>query len=138
MKALIQKDVKHRTEFFFGEDNQKSSVFLFRDFLNKKNSVDLNYSKHVDESYLSDDEALSNYNNSDDEYEDFRENNELYFIFNCLDKKYANIASKTKIVRRCSLTGRSRSSQRVAGVSRMIFKQMISSKTLPGFYKLSW
>lgn len=59
-------------------------------------------------------------------------------LFGLLFKKYANFTSKTKIVRRCVLTGRSRSSLRMAGISRIKIKELIRDKKISNGLKQSW
>ena len=46
--------------------------------------------------------------------------------------------SKTKIVRRCVLTGRSRVSNRILGISRIKLKDMLKNEIIPGFSKAIW
>jgi small subunit ribosomal protein S14 len=46
--------------------------------------------------------------------------------------------SKVKIVRRCSLTNRARGNVRLAGVSRIVLKELVNDRVLPGFTKYSW
>jgi ribosomal protein S14 len=59
-------------------------------------------------------------------------------IFTILFKKYKNITSKTKIVRRCVLTGRSVSSTRVSGISRIKLQELIKNKEIRNCIKKSW
>lgn len=46
--------------------------------------------------------------------------------------------SKTKIVRRCILTGRSRSSTRILNISRLKMKELIKNKSIKDIKKRSW
>jgi ribosomal protein S14 len=57
---------------------------------------------------------------------------------NFLFKKFKKITSKTKIVRRCILTGRSRSSLRILGFSRIKIKELIRDNKISNFVKRSW
>jgi len=53
-------------------------------------------------------------------------------------KKQKNHFSKTQIVRRCVLTGRSRGSLRLFGISRILLRDLISSGFVPGYKKCVW
>jgi ribosomal protein S14 len=53
-------------------------------------------------------------------------------------KKKNNIFSKTKIVRRCVITERSRGSIRVFGVSRCVLRELFQSGVIPGWSKSIW
>jgi ribosomal protein S14 len=55
-----------------------------------------------------------------------------------LFKKFKKITSKTKIVRRCILTGRSRSSLRILGFSRIKIKELIRDRRISNISKKSW
>ncbi len=46
--------------------------------------------------------------------------------------------SKTRIVRRCILTGRSRSSTRLLNISRLKMKELIKNKSIKDIKKRSW
>jgi len=46
--------------------------------------------------------------------------------------------SKTKIVRRCILTNRGRSSTRPFNVSRMVLRELLQFSILPGYQKAVW
>lgn len=46
--------------------------------------------------------------------------------------------NKTKIVRRCVLTGRSRSSTRILNISRIKMRELINNKVLKDIKKKSW
>ncbi len=46
--------------------------------------------------------------------------------------------SKLKIVRRCSLTTRSRVSHRKLGISRIKLREMLKAGVLPGYSKAVW
>jgi len=46
--------------------------------------------------------------------------------------------NKTKIVRRCILTGRSRSSTRTLNISRLKMKELIKSNSIKGIKRRSW
>lgn len=46
--------------------------------------------------------------------------------------------SKTKIVRRCVITGRSRVSSRLLGISRIYLRDMLRNEIIPGFSKAIW
>ncbi len=58
--------------------------------------------------------------------------------FNFLFKKYQKTVSKTKLVKRCVLTGRSRSSLQMAGISRIKIKELIRDKKISNASKASW
>lgn len=60
------------------------------------------------------------------------------FVFSYLYKKNKNITSKTKIVRRCVLTGRSRSSSRISGISRIKMRELIRDKKVKNILKSTW
>jgi len=47
-------------------------------------------------------------------------------------------SSKSRLTRRCSLTGRSRSVYRKFGISRIMFRSMALNGLLPGITKSSW
>lgn len=55
----------------------------------------------------------------------------------CKKIKLYNI-SKTRIVRRCILTGRSRSSTRILNISRLKMKELIKNKSIKDIKKRSW
>lgn len=59
-------------------------------------------------------------------------------VFSLMFKKFRKITSKTKIVRRCVLTGRSRSSLRISGISRIKMKELIRDKKIFNGSKNSW
>lgn len=59
-------------------------------------------------------------------------------MFNFLFLKTKKFLSKTKIVQRCILTGRSRSSLRMIGVSRIKLKELIKSNKISNISKNSW
>jgi ribosomal protein S14 len=46
--------------------------------------------------------------------------------------------NKTKMVRRCVLTGRSRSSTRILNISRIKMRELIKNKVLKNIKKRSW
>jgi ribosomal protein S14 len=52
--------------------------------------------------------------------------------------KTSNMSSKTKIVRRCILTGRGRVSYRLYGVSRVKFRELLRDKHISYLNKYSW
>ncbi len=58
----------------------------------------------------------------------------LYYLIKILNKG----ESKTKIVRRCALTTRSRVSHRKLGISRIKLREMLSAGVLPGYSKAVW
>jgi small subunit ribosomal protein S14 len=47
-------------------------------------------------------------------------------------------SSLTQIKNICVLTGRSRSVHRLGNISRLMFRQLASNKSLPGIFKYSW
>jgi len=53
-------------------------------------------------------------------------------------KKFKKVTSKTKIVRRCVLTGRSKSSLRFSGISRIKMKELIRDRKIFNGSKNSW
>lgn len=59
-------------------------------------------------------------------------------LFGLIYKKFKKITSKTKIVRRCVLTGRSKSSLRISGISRIKMKELIRDKKIANGSKNSW
>lgn len=59
-------------------------------------------------------------------------------FFSLMFKKFKKITSKTKIVRRCVLTGRSKSSLRISGISRIKMKELIRDKKIFNGSKNSW
>lgn len=59
-------------------------------------------------------------------------------LFGLMFKKFKKVTSKTKIVRRCVLTGRSRSSLRISGISRIKMKELIRDKKISNGSKNSW
>jgi len=59
-------------------------------------------------------------------------------FFSLMFKKFKKITSKTKIVRRCVLTGRSKSSLRFSGVSRIKLKELIRDRKIFNGSKNSW
>jgi len=71
---------------------------------------------------------------------------ELYFlnkkrhssIVKFFANKYHKKISKTKIVRRCILTNRSRVSIRKFGISRPIFRELLQNGLIPGYIKAVW
>lgn len=58
------------------------------------------------------------------------------FTFSYIHRKQRKFNSKTKIVRRCVLTGRSRSSSRKIGISRIKFKELVRDKRISNFSKI--
>ncbi len=58
--------------------------------------------------------------------------------FYYLIKLMNNGNSKTKIVRRCALTTRSRVSHRKLGISRVKLREMLKAGVLPGYSKAVW
>jgi len=46
--------------------------------------------------------------------------------------------SKTRVVRRCVLTGRARVSNRILGISRIKLRDMLKNEIFPGFSKAIW
>jgi ribosomal protein S14 len=59
---------------------------------------------------------------------------ESLFFFNKKNKTL----SKTKIVRRCIITGRGRGSIRTFGISRSVLREMFQSGVIPGWSKSVW
>jgi ribosomal protein S14 len=57
-----------------------------------------------------------------------------FYLINMLNKGQ----SKTKIVRRCSMTTRSRVSHRKLGISRIRLREMLKAGVLPGYSKAIW
>ncbi len=57
-----------------------------------------------------------------------------YYLMNLLSKG----ESKTKIVRRCAITTRSRVSHRKLGISRIKLREMLKAGVLPGYAKAVW
>lgn len=55
-----------------------------------------------------------------------------------LFKKFKKMTSKTKIVRRCILTGRSRSSLRFLGFSRIKIKEFVRDSRISNLSKQTW
>lgn len=51
---------------------------------------------------------------------------------------FSKFKSKTKIVRRCVLTGRSRSSLRFTGISRIKMRELIRDRKIKNIVKQSW
>jgi len=58
----------------------------------------------------------------------------VYYLTKSLNKG----ESKTKIVRRCSITTRSRVSHRKLGISRIRLREMLKAGVLPGYSKAIW
>lgn len=58
--------------------------------------------------------------------------------FLLLKLKFRKISSKTKIVRRCVLTGRARVSHRLYGISRIKFRELMKGKHITDVKKHSW
>jgi len=58
----------------------------------------------------------------------------VYYLTKLLNKG----ESKTKIVRRCTLTTRSRVSHRKLGISRIKLREMLKAGILPGYSKAVW
>ncbi len=56
------------------------------------------------------------------------------FLINLLNKG----ESKTKVVRRCTLTTRSRVSHRKIGISRIKLREMLKAGIVPGYKKAIW
>lgn len=59
-------------------------------------------------------------------------------IYVSLYKKCDTQISKTKLVRRCVLTGRSRSSLRFIGISRIKLRELIRDNKIRNAFKNSW
>ncbi len=59
-------------------------------------------------------------------------------FFGLMFNKFKSFVSKTKIVRRCVLTGRSKSSLRMFGISRIKIKELIRDKKISNGSKKSW
>jgi len=58
----------------------------------------------------------------------------IYYLTKALNKG----ESKTKIVRRCAITTRSRVSHRKLGISRIKLREMLKAGVLPGYSKAVW
>jgi len=56
--------------------------------------------------------------------------------FYYIHRKQRSFNSKTKIVRRCVLTGRSRSSSRKTGISRIKLKELVRDKKIRNISKI--
>lgn len=55
-----------------------------------------------------------------------------------LISSFSKFKSKTKIVRRCVLTGRSRSSLRFTGISRIKMRELVRDQKIKNIVKQSW
>ncbi len=55
-----------------------------------------------------------------------------------LTKLINKSSSKTKITRRCSITNRSRVSDRKLGISRILLRDMLRAGVVPGYKKAIW
>lgn len=53
-------------------------------------------------------------------------------------KFVSRTVSKTRIVRRCTITGRSRVAYRHFAISRSKLKEYLVQGVIPGYYKQSW
>jgi small subunit ribosomal protein S14 len=54
-----------------------------------------------------------------------------------LSKKQLN-SNKTKLLRRCLITNRSRVSSRLFGISRIKLRELLTNNQIPGFNKNIW
>lgn len=77
--------------------------------------------------------SFRNFLNKGDQIKDIKKR---YYI--SLIDSFVNFKSKTKIVRRCVLTGRSRSSLRFTGISRIKMKELIRDRKIKNIVKQSW
>jgi ribosomal protein S14 len=59
-------------------------------------------------------------------------------ILNYLTKNSQSTFSKTKIVRRCLINNRGRSSNRSFGLSRILFRNLLQFGIVPGYSKSVW
>ncbi len=62
----------------------------------------------------------------------------LLYLKNLLLKISKNKFSKTKLVRRCILTNRSRGSLQTFGVSRSFLRELLQFGIIPGYKKAVW
>ncbi|WP_185865819.1 30S ribosomal protein S14 [Blattabacterium cuenoti] len=53
-------------------------------------------------------------------------------------QKLPKDASPVRLRNRCSITGRSRGYMRLFGVSRIVFRNLVSQGLIPGVKKASW
>lgn len=53
-------------------------------------------------------------------------------------QKLPKMASRCRVVNRCSLTGRARGNYRKFGVSRLVFRRLAHQGLIPGITKSSW
>ncbi|AWU43688.1 30S ribosomal protein S14 [Blattabacterium sp. (Cryptocercus kyebangensis)] len=53
-------------------------------------------------------------------------------------QKLPRDASPVRLRNRCSITGRSRGYMRLFGISRIVFRNMVSQGLIPGVKKASW
>jgi small subunit ribosomal protein S14 len=60
------------------------------------------------------------------------------FVVNFFLKNNVKKVCKTKIVRRCLFTNRSRVSNRLFGISRIVFRDLLTKGLVPGFKKAIW
>jgi ribosomal protein S14 len=59
-------------------------------------------------------------------------------IFSYLFNTFSVYRSKTKIVRRCAITGRARGTFRITKISRIKTKELIKNKAFESFQKALW
>ena len=111
MLYLKLKDIKNREKFFKKEILKIRIKFLFTNILNEKNKS-LEFSK----------------------FKKDKSANILSYFYGLQRQKN----SKTRIVRRCIFNNRSRSSIRVFGISRSLFRELLNFGIIPGYIKAVW
>ncbi len=108
MLSLKIKDLKYRLYFSKIEKKKNLFRFFFINFLNKKKNKNWKKKKFI----------------------------YLFFKFNYYSKlKYK---TKTKIVRRCSITSRNRGNFRIFNISRFFLRSFMQFGILPGYKKAVW
>lgn len=108
MKASLNKDQKIRSKYHTTEKNQIIKKYLFREYLN---DININNIKNIVNK----------------------------FAKNILIRNFkTKNNTKSKIVRRCVLTGRSRSSLRILSISRIKLKEMILHQKVTNIFNQSW
>jgi len=71
-------------------------------------------------------------------YKVISKNNNYLKIAHYNDKLKKNLNSKTKIVRRCLHTNRTKNINRPFNLSRSVFKNLLSFGFIPGYKKAVW
>lgn len=105
------------------------SLINIKDFNNKKRFNNLEISKFINK--LLQINYLNNLNNKT------VNKKTISFLDKHLQKK--NQYSKTKFIRYCILTGRSRGSiRKLGGVSRVLLRDMLQLGIIPGYKKAVW